>query len=210
MAVKRVIFKRMLDGDLRKLRTESANATSGGGARDLRFGPWDRFEPVVDRMLPDKVTRRSRRKVNGRFVPQDVEGVAKGDVRWQSDGVVHEKPFEFWPPTDSRAFEGRVATTYKLPPLAPDRLPPAAEGIVFGLIWEDDDGVWAQYASEAAVRNPPAGEPWEPTIREALLEGLDGARAKEARQKRRNPVSIRGFVDREHDERAIFVGAVRG
>lgn len=203
MAVKRVIFKRMLDGDLRKLRTESADATSGGGARDLRFGPWERFKPVVNRMLPEKVTRKARRNASAKEV-------RVGRVRWKDGDGVHEKRFEFWTPTGARNFEGRVATTYKLPPLAADRLPPAEEGIVFALIWEDEDGIWAQYASEAAVRSPPPDEAWEETLREALLEGLDRAAVKKARQKSNNPVAIRGFIDRERGEREIFVGRSRG
>ena len=73
MAVRRVVFKRMLEGDKDKLRREGAKATSGGGAMDLRFGPWDEFEPVVQRMLPKTEVRSSRRKVGNGWVPHDVD-----------------------------------------------------------------------------------------------------------------------------------------
>jgi len=42
--VTRFVFKELKDGDLRKFTATSADANSGGGARDQRFSPYDKFD----------------------------------------------------------------------------------------------------------------------------------------------------------------------
>src|SRR5438552_4063018 len=105
MAVRRVIFKRLLEGDKDKLRREGAKATTGGGAMDWRFGPWEAFEPVVARMIPTTDARASRRKADNAWVHHDVD-VHVGTIRSSSGPTLPPEPFEFWPPTDARPFEG--------------------------------------------------------------------------------------------------------
>src|SRR4051794_40863475 len=126
MAVRRVIFKRLLEGDKDKLRREGAIATTGGGAMDWRFGPWDEFEPVVARMLPNTVVRPSQRKVGNRRAPHAV-AVHVSTIRSPDQAGLPAEPVEFWPPTDARPFEGRIATPYKVRPFRPEALPAAGE-----------------------------------------------------------------------------------
>lgn len=47
--VARVIFQVIEDGDRRKFEAVSNDADTGGGARDLRFRPANRFLPVLGR-----------------------------------------------------------------------------------------------------------------------------------------------------------------
>lgn len=194
----------MTEGDRLKLQTESATSGTGGGARDLRFGPWDKFEPVVARMLPDTVVERSRRKIGDKWVRQDVE-VRVGSLNWNDGNQRRRAELKFWPPTGARSFEGRIATAYQLPPLARSSMP-SGQNEVFALVWDDENGIWAQYVAEPQLRTPPPGQSWEPTIRQELLSALDeGLHMENAREKGR-PVSVRGWIDLTRNEMESFVG----
>ena len=71
-----VVFKQLVEGDLRKFKAESNDADTGGGARDLRFRPYDRFDGAFERLFPveELVPRRRNNKSTmvkvrkGRFV----------------------------------------------------------------------------------------------------------------------------------------------
>ena len=52
--VKLVIYKKIVDGDLRKFSATSNDQPSGGGARDLRFSPAKDFLPVFEKMFPNQ------------------------------------------------------------------------------------------------------------------------------------------------------------
>ena len=61
--VKLVIYKKIVDGDLRKFSATSNDQPSGGGARDLRFSPAGEFMTAFEKMFP----HRENNVLYGRF-----------------------------------------------------------------------------------------------------------------------------------------------
>ena len=58
--LKRLVYKEVLPGDLRKARGESNDdAAAGGGARDLRLRPWDGHFENVERPWETRAFRSS-------------------------------------------------------------------------------------------------------------------------------------------------------
>lgn len=108
--VKRIIFREVMDGDLRKFTATAAPSGTGGGARDLRFRPFSKFDGVFARTLPGRqVVERTR---NG--ARDDIEiytGVANV-VR--SNNSSSKKKISFEPPTTARPDEGRLARVHDL------------------------------------------------------------------------------------------------
>ena len=49
--VKLIIYKKIVDGDLRKFSATSNDQPSGGGARDLRFSPAGEFMAAFEKMF---------------------------------------------------------------------------------------------------------------------------------------------------------------
>src|SRR4051812_31674071 len=118
--LKRVLYKRLVDGDRRKIIAQSNDADSGGGARDLRFNPWPNFEPVVHRLMPMTATRTTSRG--------DV-AIRVGELRWYGDGGSQRSVgVEFWPPTNARPNEGRLARVHEIPPFAASQIPAVGPG----------------------------------------------------------------------------------
>ena len=204
MAVRRVIFKRLLEGDKDKLRREGAKATTGGGAMDLRFNPWDEFEPIVRQMLPNTEVKSSRRKLDdNKWIPHDVD-VHIGTIRDPDQPNLAPEPLEFWPEAGKRDFEGRIATPGKLRPFRPEALPNAGEGEIFALVWEDESGLWGAFVTEDALRDP--NENWHSLLRKTILDALDEAQAWEQDHPTSPLRNVRGYVDLEHGTRRAFVG----
>src|SRR4051812_12730975 len=98
----RALFKIVLDGDRRKIDAESNNdPKTGGGARDIRFSH-RLFEPVTTRMFPTVEIAEGTKR--------DGLEIRKGRLRYDDDaGDEHVMEIEYWPPTDARDSEGRIA-----------------------------------------------------------------------------------------------------
>lgn len=171
----RALFKIVLDGDRRKIDAESNDAPTGGGARDIRFSHV-LFEPVVTRMFP-KVARAQRTK-------RELLDIRVGRLKYyDDDGDEHGMDVEYWPPTDARESEGRIARVPDIPPLQA-RYFPEGEGAVFYLFIQGADGiVTAHFASENSLR---VKGRWNPWVADAILTSLAEAP--------RN-VSARGWLD---------------
>src|SRR5690348_4533593 len=100
--VKRVVFMEIVPGDLRKFRAESNDSPSGGGARDLRFRPFEVFDEIFAKLFPGNRTEQRRRG----GMTSDVE-IRVGRLSWQdSRGEYQSKEATFEPPTDVRPDEG--------------------------------------------------------------------------------------------------------
>jgi hypothetical protein len=170
------LFKIVLEGDVRKINAESNNdPKTGGGARDIRFSH-RLFEPVVVKMFPTVgAARRTKR--------EDLE-IRLGTLRYYDDaGQSHTQEIEYWPPTDARDAEGRIARVPDIPPLAARHFPDD-EGAVFYLLIQGSDGtITAHFASEKSLRTPGVWNPW---IAESILTSLAEAPGN---------VSARGWVD---------------
>lgn len=95
-----IYAQQVLPGDIRKYNASSSDSGTGGGARDLRVSPADRFEPLLRDLLPD---------------PGGEDGITQGAVNWTGpDGRHGNSILELWPPTPARQSELRLARFYEV------------------------------------------------------------------------------------------------
>ena len=120
---KRIVFKKIVPGDIRKLNAESNDAPTGGGARDFRFSPADKFFPEFQAMFPEV----------------DEDNRLNAELIWSN---VESRKTLIPPPTPSRGNEIRIAKIHECCPLSelPDDNQDCA--IVF---LQDDNGVHASF-----------------------------------------------------------------
>jgi hypothetical protein len=129
--VRRIIFREVLPGDLRKFTATSADANTGGGARDFRFTPFDKFDGVFARALPGRAKEaRVRNKVRTSVMLY----TATVSIP-MNNGTAATKELRFEPPTTARDGEGRLAQLSKF-----DLEPPTNQGRFLLLIIEDAGG----------------------------------------------------------------------
>ena len=167
--VARILYKELVEGDLRKLRAESNDADTGGGARDFRFGSYRTLLPVIKAMFPR--TAQEDRKRNGVVAQIDV---FKGTFYWKSATGVESKEAIFEPPTDARPSEGRIARVHEYPCFDASNVKIGVGNRVLLLLIQLDDGtVWPHYAEEKSLRTPNA---WHPVVARELLDCLDAKR----------------------------------
>ena len=167
--VARILYKELVEGDLRKLRAESNDADTGGGARDFRFGSYRTLLPVIKAMFPR--TAQEDRKRNGVVAQIDV---FKGTFYWKSATGVESKEAVFEPPTDARPSEGRIARVHEYPCFDASNVKIGVGNRVLLLLIQLDDGtVWPHYAEEKSLRTPNA---WHPVVARELLDCLDAKR----------------------------------
>lgn len=174
--VKRIIFREVMEGDLRKFTATSADADTGGGARDFRFTPFNKFDGVFARALPGRATENRVR-----------DGVRTSETLYtatvsipKKDGSTITRELRFEPPTDSRNGEGRLAQLDKF-----GLEPPVSEGRFLLLIIEDATGaVILTFYSEQDL----ASGLWHQTVNDFFKEVF-------ARPKRR--MATQGYIDFE-------------
>ena len=129
--VKRIIFREVMEGDLRKFTATSADANTGGGARDFRFTPFEKFDGVFARVLPGRLKKpRVRNNVRTTVTLYRATVSVPG-----KDGTAALKELRFEPPTSARGGEGRLAQLSKF-----GLEPPTNEGRFLLLIIEDAGG----------------------------------------------------------------------
>lgn len=139
--VSRIFFKQFKPGDLRKLRAESNDSQTGGGARDLRF-PYEPFKEVMSKLFPGQ----------GKIVRGCPLFV--GELSWEEAGKDKSAAVEVWPPTKARPAEGRIARIHELRPLKDTPDDPKAEVVLLLLIQQDDGQVRAHYVTEQGFKDP--------------------------------------------------------
>ena len=132
----RILFQEVRTATILKARTESADASTGGGARDLRLSPYAEFKPFMERMLTR--TGQGRGGVELRL----------GTATW-GDGT-DTREVAFWPPTSARPNEGRIATISALPPLVDP--PQDVNGAVFLFVQDENDLIWVRYATSEELQ----------------------------------------------------------
>ena len=132
----RILFQKLTPATARKARAQSADARTGGGARDIRFGPYNQLQPFMNRFF----TRGPERR-RGRLVRM-------GTATW-GDGR-NEVQLEYWSPTDSRPNEGRIGKIPALGSLA-DPPPGDAEAVIL-FVQDEDDIIWARYSTPEGLR----------------------------------------------------------
>ena len=142
--VHRFFFHEITPGDRRKFEARSNDSTTGGGARDLRF-PNDAFGPLMQRMFPHATGRTTRN--DGQ--------ITEGGLRWIDEtGAEQMDNVEYWPPTDARPTEGRLARIHEIVGLR-ERLPAPGEDRVFLILAQDsNDRVFAEFVRESELHDP--------------------------------------------------------
>lgn len=161
-----VVYKEIVGGDMRKLLAESNDDPArGGGARDLRF-PTRAFDPVLRLMFDqDKIGPRGQAIRLGKF------------LYLNRDNKLDTTQLEYWPPTDTRKSESRIARIHASPALG-GQLPATDKGKVFVLLTRFTDGtVRCDYAYENELRDPNI---WAKEISSRILGCLASACLKNA------------------------------
>lgn len=166
--IARIIYKEIVSGDRRKFEARSNDSPTGGGARDLRFSPYERFVTVFERMFPH---------VNER-------GVRVGRFFWVEGTHTVSREAYFHPPTSSRANEGRLANVDKVLPV--DQLPDTASGRAILLLIQRKDGtVWPHFTTENSLRS----DEWNEQVRDQILACIQAMRTSK--------VAVSGYIDFE-------------
>lgn len=150
--VRRIIFREVMPGDLRKFTATSNDADTGGGARDFRFTPFHKFDGVFARVLPG---RENVTRVRNKVRTQVTLYTANVSIP-RKNGTTVTKKLRFEPPTTARGGEGRLAQLDKF-----ELEPPTGEGRFLLLIIEDaSGGVIVTFYSEQDL----ASGQWHPTV----------------------------------------------
>jgi hypothetical protein len=168
--VARILYKELVQGDLRKLQAQSNDAATGGGARDFRFGAYNTLLPVIKQMFPQTV--QESRKRGGKLVHINV---FKGVFSWRegADGVRKQEAV-FEPPTDVRPSEGRICRVHEYRCFDASHLRIGVGNRVLLLLIQLNDGtVWPYYAEERSLRTP---DEWHRDVATELLDCLDARR----------------------------------
>ena len=149
-----ILFQQLRLATVLKAQGVSNDAPTGGGARDLRLRPYDRFQPFMERLLPE--TRTQSRQDGGEVT------IRYGLATWGDGSETRE--IKYWPPTNARPREGRIAQISSLLPLA---VPPEdVEGSVILFVRDEDGLIWVRYATDEGLRDslPEVGD----SIRDCL------------------------------------------
>lgn len=175
IGVKRIIFREVMPGDLRKFTATSADADSGGGARDFRFTPFNKFDGVFARALPGRAVKTRVR--NGLRTEVTLYTATVRIPR--KNGTTATRELRFEPPTTARDGEGRLAQLSKF-----GLEPPSNEGRFLLLIIDEGAGGIVTFYSEQDLAN---GQ-WHPTVNDFFAQVFATAQAKNANQ---------GYIDFE-------------
>ncbi len=168
--VARILYKELVEGDLRKLQAKSNDSDTGGGARDFRFRAFDTLLPVIRKMFPQ--TEQVLRKRDKQPLVVDIY---KGNFSWyDAAGNVQNKEGYMEPPTSARPGEGRIPRVHDYPCFDASGLKIGVGNRVLLLLIQLIDGsVWPFYAEEKTLRIP--GK-WDPVVAKELLGCLDAER----------------------------------
>jgi len=151
--ITRIVYKEILAGDRRKFEAKSNDTPSGGGARDLRFSPYDEFVKVFEILFPTK----------------DADDICHGHFTWLEKGVQKRSEAAFHRPTGARGNEGRIASVDKCIPQT--TLPPETAGITILIIYQDTAGaVWPCFTTDKLL------EKWHDSVSKVVLGCLRARR----------------------------------
>jgi hypothetical protein len=158
--VRRLAFKEVNDGDLLKFVAKSATSGTGGGARDLRFRPFKKFDGVFGRILTGRESPMRRR--NGVMTPVPIYTSRVTVLGGQGGNSTRDLVFE--PPTTARAGEGRLTRVSSL-----GLEPPIGGGRLFFLLFQT--GADTPFIAFATAQQIDAKD-WHPSVNDFLAEAL--------------------------------------
>lgn len=169
--IKRIVYKEIVSGDLKKFEAQSNDSDTGGGARDLRFNPYNEFKKVFERMLTTK---------DG--------NICVGEFCWLHGEKIIIKRAQFHPPTTARPNEGRIGNVDKcIPKINISTI--SSDKILLLIIQREDDTTWVHFTTERSLEQ----DDWHEAVKNEILRGL--------RAKRSSRVAAYGYIDFEYAER---------
>lgn len=130
-----LVFREVLEGDVKKQKAKSNISDSGGGARDLRFRGSDVFGPILTQFFLGTIK---------------ATGVYKTRVYWFDDNnSTSSTELEFWPPTNARPNEVRLSKIHRIKgweidEIAYNRTLSNGNTMFFYLVLDDLGNVWAR------------------------------------------------------------------
>lgn len=148
--VKLVIYKRIVEGDLSKFTATSNITPSGGGARDLRFSPADKFFPVFQRMFTQ----------NG--------SILSGYFSWANHV---DTKVEIHSPTNARPNEVRIGRIHECFPQSV--IPNNSSDCILLIVLDSTGKVSPYFTSQYSLQH----DNWHPAIKNPILEGLNAQRS---------------------------------
>ncbi|MGU3420821.1 hypothetical protein [Methylobacterium sp. D54C] len=189
-AVRRILAREVLPGDVRKFKAKSNDKKSGGGARDIRLRPQDAFLSFMARMFPK--TETVKRKLHGK----KVEGTVRtGELHWfigQPGDTSNERraPIEVWDPTDARPGEVRLAKVHRYgldDQLEALQFDEDTDRVLLLFVQMTDGRIEPRFVSHAHLNDPD----WEPEAKAFLLRCFTDTPPGRAAQ---------GWIDFEHGD----------
>ncbi|WP_216329717.1 hypothetical protein [Deinococcus aestuarii] len=178
----RIVFVEFTEADAKKVLNQSNTATTGGGARDLRF-PYKPLESVLARLFPT-VKQEPRRGTTG----MELKPIRYGTLNYQTASGWAQVDLRVEPPTPSRKSEGRIPTLHSIPPFQHfiSQLPAEWKDTYLVVFIQREDGqVDLYFASDAEIRG------WHADVATPLLTAV----ANRKGQKR-----VVGYIDYERRE----------
>jgi len=159
-----VVFKQVMDGDVRKLAAQSNDSPTGGGARDLRF-PMVPFQGPLTKFFPNVVGHSA----NGGPVRQ-------GTMVWVIDSRNQQKyNVELHPPTNARPREIRIARIHDLDPMQHCPTPTDSDPVFLFLTLDTSSTFRCDFA-----RLSDLSRDWHPEIAQLVRRSLVAMRGKNA------------------------------
>lgn len=150
--IKIVLYKKIVPGDIRKFFAESNDTASGGGARDLRLSPADKFFPILKRLFP-------KAGIGNTFT---------GELYWENEKntkvTIHS-------PTNSRPNEVRIAKIHECFPKS--KIPSDANDCILLFVQDEEGKVWPYFISEYSLKH----DDWHEVVKKGILRGLNAKRS---------------------------------
>lgn len=173
-----LVYREVMEGDLRKLQGKSNDALTGGGARDLRFD-WKAFRPVMHRIFSQEGIGRGGKSIR-------IAIITYTDAAGQSQTTT----MSYWPPAKKRHWEDRVARVHASEALG-SGVPELGFGRVFVTFTLFTDGtVRCDYAYEDDLRQ----DKWAPTVCNVIIGCLETTDEKNG-DRTNNRVPTQGYYD---------------
>lgn len=159
-----LVFKQVVDGDIRKLAAQSNDSQTGGGARDLRF-PLVPFQEPLTKFFPNVIGKSA----NGGLVRQ-------GTMVWVIDSKNRQKyNVELHPPTNARPKEIRIARIHDLDPMQDCPTPTDSDPVFLLLTLDTSSTFRCDFA-----RLSDLSRDWHPDIAQLVGRSLVAMRGRNA------------------------------
>ena len=155
--VVRILFHDIQEGDRLKFEAQSHTASTGGGARDLRFRPESAFLPFFRRVFSETQIRKS---TSGGGT-NNIE-VSYGKVHWTHHSDERSATMEVWPSTYSRPGETRIGRISSFGFSDLIETDPRGGRSIFMLFQQKNGDVRIHFTTETSLRR----DQWDTQVKE--------------------------------------------